>query len=435
MELPSATNAAPPPEFRRRLFSWIFDFLFLVGIVAVFSHVFLKQWRPLLHLGLPLLLLPLTSYLFHRLFGKTPGQLAFGIEWRGPGGIRARRVYDWLFALTLKRSRPALGVIPQIILSTSVLAFAFGANAFRIVQDPELRPFTKGEVPLFAPDAKEASWIALPFFYATGAIPIGDTEFGLPYERGPPNRFIGKITLYWRGLDSRLTLTGPLTLGEPSTQAELKDCLSRWMGCPRVRRKLWQTSVGSFFEGREILKSEWFTVENEFLPTQERAQGIYLRSSSDRGRIREAYFLVGPKMAVQGFILDRPDRTEGENASQRLAKIIGSIRLSEDLAAPRAFINPKLAALKIGPQSSLTDLISAEGHLLAKTSIEPKEAESFYHLAGLAITLYRRAKKEGHIELTASSKIIVKSALQFVKDINPESKRLPEMENFSLETE
>lgn len=448
MELPSERNTASR-AYARGL-SWAFDYLLLLGLTATLSAVktslFLKygtpEWSAVVHLALPLLLLPVASYIFYQIFGKTPGQHTFGIEWRSLGGFRARRVYDWLFSLTLARAQTAPGTFGRLILVASVLIFSLGSNAFLWMHDLTIRPFSKFEIPLFAPEPQDKKWIALPFFYATGAIPLtlgseaeSAVEFGLPYERGPPDRFIGKITLYWRGLDSRLIYTGPLTLAAPENQAKLSRCFERWMGCTNIRRKLWRTSIGPFFDGFSIIRNEWFRVENAFLPAEERAQGLYLRSRAERGRIREAYFLVGPKMAVQGLLLDRPEREEGETASQTLAQMVGSVRLSDDLAAPRAFINPKLAHLEIGPKSTLAEMIAAEGFLLAKVSIEPKEAESFYHLAGLGITLFRRAKKEGRIELAATSKTIVKSSLQFVKDIEPESKHLREMELFGAEVQ
>lgn len=440
MEPPSEKNAAS--DSRARVLSWGADFLFLLGGAASITAFTSSQWRASLHLILPLGLLPLFGYLLYRLFGQTPGQYIFGMEWRMPGGARARRVYDWLFSVQLTRAPSAPNPFQRLILISALLVFSVGADAYLWMSDLTIRPFAKSEIPLFAPDPNDPKWTALPFFYATGAVPMHlgvesepGIEFGLPYERGPPNRFIGKITAYWRTLDSRLTYTGPFTFGAPDSQSALEDCFTKWMGCTGSRRKIWKTSISPLFEGRTIVKNQWFKVRNEFLPTEERAQGIYLRARPERGRIREAYFLVGPKMALQGIILDRPDREEGEAASLTLARMIGSIRLSGDLAAPRAFINPKLAGLKIGPKSGLSELIQAEGHLLAKVSIEPKEAESFYHLAGLGITLFRRAKTEGRIELAASSKTIVKSALQFAKDIEPESKRLPEMEKFATETQ
>ncbi len=357
-----------------------------------------------------------------------------GIEWRSTEGKPIQRIYDWIFELKPEFVKRAIGL--RTLLALGLIIFSLGANASLWMRDLSIRPFAETRIPLFAPDLKDQSWKPLPFFYATGAFPFGEdkeVEFGLPYERGPPNRFVGKITAYWRGLDSKLTLTGPLTLAEPDTQSELSKCFLKWAGCMSARRKLIKAVFDPFFHAREIEKLEWFRVENDFLPPDEQAQGIYLRSKAEKGRIREGYFLVGPKMAVQGFVLDRPDREEGITASKTLNQMIGSMRLTGDLAAPRAFLNPRLAGLRLTPKSTLPEMIAAEGHLLAKVSIEPKEAESYYHLGGLGITLYRRAKAEGRIELAASSKTIVKASLQFLKDIDPESKRVPEMEAFGAE--
>jgi hypothetical protein len=432
----------------------LFDFWLMLGFVSLATGVFsgTAHWRPLIHLGGPLLILPIFLFLCHRFFGTSPGQYVAGIEFRLPSGGRASRLYDWFFSLRAKPADHPPGRVNVVVAVTAALVFTLGASFFLWMRDPTIRPFKPSAIALFAPDVKtSADWQVIPFFYATGAFPARlfakpgepskeskaelSVEFGLPYEKGPPARFLGKITVYWRELDSRLTITGPLSVASPATPEKLRDCFSSWFRCLGDRRAIWRNSVSPHLVGRTVVEESWFTTENPFLAADERPQGIYVRTSADRGRIREAYFLVGPKMAIQSLILDRPARAEGELASETLRKIIGSLRLSGDLQAPRAFINPKLAALRIGPKSSLAELVAAEGYLLAKVSIEPKEAESFYHLGGLALTLFHAAKREGRIELAASSKTIVKSALKFARDVDPDSKRLREMEQFEVEVD
>ncbi len=404
-------------------------------------------WSPYIHVFLPLLIAPLFSYMLHSFMGWTPGQVVHGIVSRMPNGHPARRPYDWLFQLQTS-ARPTPFPLPMRLFSwLAAIVFVAGATAFLWMRDPSLRPYTVKTVPLFAPEGEAAKeWLTLPFYYATGAFPFVGTrnsdpraslnvEFSLPYEKGPPQRFLGRISVYWRDLDSRLSITGPLTLPAPGTPAELRECVQGWLRCRSARKKLWETTLAKHFSGRTLTENAWFTVENAFLTESERPQGLYLRSRPERGMIREAYFLVGPRMAVQGLILDRPDRAEGETASARLLSSLGSFRVSSDLAAPRAFLNPKLAKLRIGPKSSVGELIQAEGLLLAKVSIEPKDAESFYHLAGLAVTLYRSAKREGRIELAASSKTIVASSLRYAQDVDAKSRRIPEMQRFVTETE
>jgi hypothetical protein len=449
------TPASETQKTRRRETTAVaFDFWLVIGLFALATGIFSRtaHWGPLAHLVLPAVALPIFLFLAHRFFGMTPGQYLMGLEFRLPNGARAVRLYDWLFSLRAKPAprRPGRANIAVAILSAGV--FTIGATFFLWMRDPTLRPLRTESLALFAPDAKTAAdWQILPFFYATGAFPVRlipksgeapkeskgelSVEFSLPYEKGPPTRFLGKITAYWRELDSRLTLTGPLSVASPATPSDLRNCFGGWFRCLGDRRRIWSNSVAPQIANRTLVENYWFTTDNPFLTADERPQGIYIRTSADRGRIREAYILVGPKMAIQSLILDRPDRAEGEFASETLRKVVGSLRLSGDLLAPRAFINPKLAALRIGPKSSLADLVAAESYLLAKVSIEPKEAESFYHLGGLALTLFHAAKREGRIELAASSKTIVKSAVKFARDVDPNSPRLSEMDQFEAEVE
>lgn len=455
---------APVAEipFLKRVGSFLVDYFLLVGIITALTGALSSrtQWNFSTHLLFPLFLLPLLNYLLHRLGGTTPGLYAFGLEKRTPDGGKALRIYDWLFLLQTRVKDEVPTFFSRMIFVLAATLFFLGTSAFLWMRDPTLRPYSVSSVALFAPDNNgkkpgNQEWIPLPFFYATGAFPLRlsaavltptasrntelSVEFDLPYAKGPPVRFLGKIGMLWRELDSRLTLTGPLTLSTPGTQTELRNCFEHWFGggirCMKARRNLWKSAVAPALEGRTVAENQWFTVENPLLSEVERPQGIYIRTIPERGRIRDLYFVIGPKMTLQGFLLDRPERPEGDAATTALGKIIGSLRVSTDLAAPRAFLDPKLAALRMSGKSSITELVAAEGHLLAKVSIEPKKSESFYHLSGLAITLYRTARKEGRIELAASSKRIVKSSLQFVRDVDPDSKRIPEMERFQTEVE
>jgi hypothetical protein len=422
--------------------SVVIDFIAVAGFVAFLTALSAGMvWGPITHLLLPLALLPLVLFVSHRLWGASLGQYLLGLESRTGSGNKATRFYDWFFLLSPRPAqlKPATPLV--ILVLVGMVSLLLGSTLFLWMRDPTVRPYTNLTIPLFAPEAGNKDWQVLPFFYANGAFPTrllpggGDMEFGLPYEKGPPNRFLGKITAYWRDLDSRLTLTGPLSVASPETPAALSDCVTHWFRCLLARRALWRSTIAPHFGGRALAENAWFNVENLFLAGDEKPQGLYLRSTPERGRIREAYFLVGPKMAIQSFILDRPDRSEGEKASAILRKVIGSLRVASDLQTPRAFINPKLGAIRLTDKSSLSDLISAEGLLLAKVSIEPKGSESFYHLGGLALTLFRAAKREGKIELAASSKTIVKSSLRYARDVEPNSKRIPEMERFETEVE
>jgi hypothetical protein len=431
-----------------------FDFWLLLGIFALGTAAFSRtaHWRLLPHLVLPLVALPVFLFLAHRFFGKSPGQFLVGIEYRMPDGRPAPRLYDWLFSLRAQRGANPPRTFARALALLGAAALTGGATFFLWARDPTVRPLKTESIALFAPAGPEAgNWQIIPFFYATGAFPTRlfsksreppresrrelSVEFGLPYEKGPPTRFLGKITAYWRELDSRLTLTGPLSAASPSTQKALRACFTGWFRCVGDRRKIWDRSVLPQIAGRRLVEASWFTADNPFIALYERPQGLYVRTAAIRGRIREAYFLVGPKMAIQALVLDRPDRAEGVTASETLRKIVGSLRISSDLAAPRAFIDPKLAALRIGPRSTLAELVAAEGYLLAKVSIEPKGVESFYHLGGLALTLFRAAKRDGRIELAASSKTIVESAVKFAHDVDPNSKRLREMDQFAVEVE
>jgi hypothetical protein len=431
----------------------IVDFCWIGGLVALAVPLFQAspRWIPWLHLSVAAFGVVLLSYFFVRLRGATPGQSLAGLQSRTPEGGAPERVYDWLFGTRLEPVGEARSVAALAALATGAFVFLVGCTSTLWFRDPTLRPWSETSVPLFAPEAAELqSWQVLPYFYATGALPrvghpsllpspqdraLSGVEYSLPYEKGPPQRFLGRIVAYWRPYDSTVSLTGPMTAPAPESVDDLRRCSMRWFGCVGARRKIWAGSVTRWFHEGSVEENRWFEVENGFLEPSERPRGFHLRSRPDRERIREGYFLVGPRMAVQGLILDRPVGEKGDAASALLAKIVGSTRVSPELQAPRAFLNPKLAALRIGPKSTLAELVEAEAMLLSKVSIEPKDPDSFYHLAGLAVTLFREAKARGSVELAATSKAVVTNALRYLRDVAPSSPRIPEMERFDAEVE
>ena len=192
-----------------------------------------------------------------------------------------------------------------------------------------------------------------------------------------------------------------------------------------------ERQLKGFFEKAELKKAAWFDVENEALPRDARPQGLYFSGLGKNEKTWiEAYFLVNSKMAIQGVILERSYDQKGIEASETLQKVIGSQRLVDDLLAPRTWVNSQIAKVRLTDKSTTAEMIQAQAFLLSKVSVDPKTFESFYHLGGLSMTLFERAKKTHEIELTSTSKQTILSTYQFGEDVNPKHPKLKELELF-----
>jgi len=427
----------------RRIGALLIDALgafFIAALISLIRHTPLGLRD---NLVVPLVLMPVAIYFCVLLFGRTPGQWVHGlIRVHARTGERPYRLYDLLFESDLRDAPtlplPAVATFGAIPAALAILTL--GA-AHRVASyDPTMRAWKEETFPLFAPDPKSADWRVLPFYYSTGAWPVrfegNSILYSLPYEKGPPERFVGKIGVYWNLPEAKITLLGPLTLKEPASIDALKACFLKAYACVGVRRDLAEKQLRPFFERGKVTGGTWFQVENPLLKPEEKAQGLYLQAKSrDGSRIFEAYYLVNAKLALQGILLERSTGPAGAAASERLRQVVGSIRMQDDLAAPTAWVNQQLARVKLRPGSRLEELKDAQGILLAKISVDPRVFDSFYHLGGLGMLLYREAQKSGDVELAASSKLLVQSTYRFGQDVDPKNPKLRELETFKAQVE
>lgn len=442
-----------PPARHFRLFSaTLLDWLFALGLggmSSLYRAHSLTLWE---NLALPTLLLPVGLYLFMVFVGQSPGQWMHGLaRVHSRTGERPYRIYDFFFDSEWRDvpNLPLPGLALHFALPIALSILVLGTFHRVASNDPSMRAWTTTTLPIFAPaplaDGKaNPDWKVLPFYYSTGAWPARfegkDILYSLPYEKGPPERFVGKIGILWNLPEAKITLVGPLTLKEPDTVANLQDCFTKNYGCITARRSIIARQLKPFFDQARLEIGNWFTVENPALDPAARAQGLYLQGPSlDGTRIFEAYYLVNSKMAIQGIVLERSDGAIGKSASERLRQVVGSIRMDTDLAAPAAWVNAQLAKVRLRPGLPLGALLDAQGILLSKVSVDPKVFDSFYHLGGLGMMLYTEAKKTGELELAAASKTLVQSVFRFSQDVSQnrqaDAKKLQELELFKAQVE
>lgn len=317
----------------------------------------------------------------------------------------------------------------------------------------------------FAPLAIEADqthWDSLPFYYLLGAWPTAfqgkPIFFTVPYEKGPPAQFIGRVIGRIRSPEIMLTLEGPRT-PEPAFKAEdVKYCLSKsWtdsqqgpLGCAKIREA---SLLRHIREMRKISPHDWeirwFEVDNDSIPEVERVRGIYLKASNDR-RGEHRFVIITPTGTQQVVRLRVSTDNDGALAYEILEKSVRSLRLSEALYAGRALANRRLSETKLDELSQTPNLESfvkrvseVQALLIAKISVEPKGIDAYYHLGGTAYMLLKKledlAKKSpdsvvGDLsvkmnEWNAIEKPLLDASYRFAKDVAPEHEHTQRLQN------
>jgi hypothetical protein len=424
---------------KKNLASMFTDWAILSSLVFIlFLKTSLLVWG---HFLLPLLLTPVFRYITSAVFGLSPGLFLLRIQFvhiqtKAP----IKRLFDWIFESEL-HSLDALPVAPFVtqFLIPLLLTANIGFQSFRIgSQDPAIMAYPTWSPPLFAPDPGDMNWNPLAFYYASGAWPNRyqghPVLYSLPYEKGPPERFVGKIQIFWELPGAKITLLGPLTLGEPRDVQTLKSCFQKKWNCIGLRRSMLSRQLKVFFDKAVLKNAAWFEVNNPALTDDQKTQGIYYSGPAQNGQgWVEAYYLLNAKMALQGILLERSNDAMGVQASETLKKVVGSQRMETDLLAPKTWVNSQIAKIKLTNKSSTEELLQAQAFLLSKVSVDPKVFESFYHLGGISMNLFEKAKATHVGELTSTSKQTILSTFQFGEDIDPKNPKLKELELFKAQ--
>ncbi len=297
-------------------------------------------------------------------------------------------------------------------------------------QDWELAPYFP---------VSNSDWMIVPFFYSMGAWPkafMGHPVFySIPYEKGPPQKFIGHIIAKWDLPNIKLTLEGPRTpTGLKKNRENLKLCLTqKWnysIDCIDNREK------ALFRHIQEISKLKpkqwelkWFHIKNPALLEGEEPQGIFM-SAQNEMQAQDRFIFMSPSGAHQTFILDRPLTSEGDLARKIFEESIQSQRISNELNSGRAWVDKLLGSTEItrlnqvqNRENFLLQVSEIQALLLAKISVDPKTYESYFHLGGTSLMLAQMAIKERKSDITAIAKPLLLSAYQYAQDISPQDER------------
>jgi hypothetical protein len=330
--------------------------------------------------------------------------------------------FIWKLRIPKQRERLTFSIIFKAGLITIISLFSAGfcLNAL-ISTNPALARFNVKTMFPFIPETTE-TWRVVPFYFATGAWPTGfdgkPVLYEVPYEKGPPNIFIGHIKARWSMPDTIVTIEGPRTppsLAKTPEQAFtlIRNCiLSQALSCLSTRKELLDRHIREMNQELNApfpLLSKikwtlnWFEVNNPALPEKERSRGIRLTARLN-DKTSERYLLVNPRGAIQTFALIA-GKQNAATAQELLTQIVGSLRLAEEINTGRAWINKSISETSLGTLRSITDpdklvreISNLELLLIAKLSVDPASLDSYFHLGGIASILERHTRKQPNSE-------------------------------------
>ncbi len=384
----------------------------------------------------------------------TPGHRAWSLESQDHGdrGHHLR----WI-------GQPTLGSLLRGTFTTVFVLFATFLTLDQVLlSSPAMRRADTISVLPFAPAEQDRSWVSLPFFFASGAWPrtfLGQPVFyELPYEKGLPKKFLGRVIARWSAPEVTLTLEGPKTRTD-ATVAAIYDCLRNpiqsWE-CLRIR----QDTLGVHFEAmgiRQALswKLQWFDVNNPHLDPQESPRGFMIEATHPGGTSEQRWVLLNALSAQQALVLRYPTGSDGAQAELLLSRTIGSLRVFSDLGPGRGLANERLLETELralegedDPIRYASKVAGIQAVLVSKLSVDPRSFDACYHLAGTALMLFNYSRSlrvrstqilSGPLALmlqdwSAVSKPLVQSAYQYGMDIGSEPSRIKRLESIWAES-
>lgn len=363
--------------------------------------------------------------------------------------------------------RALFSVRPALLILTGALVaigMALAAIQSPLAGHPLLLRAERQLLPAFAPTQTELDdglWSVRAYYYSLGAWPA---RFGgapvlhsVPYQKGPPQQFLGRFVALWEAPEVRLAIEGPKTptrgqdageaAGAAIDPALMQLCLgslriaeASLMECLRIRR----AALGRHIEemrqvGSADWQLRWFEVESA-LPGAERARGFHLRAQGPR-KIEERYVLVNSKGVHQAVILQREIGERGDQASELLEKSIRSQRLFATLDPGRAWTDRELSGIRLKELSEIQGhrefgvrIADIQSLLVSKISVEPRSLDAFFHLGGTSLLLMQRASQSGILEWIALGRQNLQAAARYAEDVgiqqghtDPRLKRIREM--------
>jgi hypothetical protein len=298
--------------------------------------------------------------------------------------------------LFLKYPKPAV-IIVALLCITAIFGWLYRTGVFKA----ENAPMPLENIASFFPesiDQTHSPYVTLAFGYTFGPWPKQFLDqpivMKLPYQKGPPDQFIPKMTAVFAPIDAELQIDGPRTALAPNSQKALSDiewkvCFSSRFSCVGDKKAFHKTFYQDLSRWREGSKKDrldysWFESDDP-----RGARGVHVHYQNTSIAV-DRYILLTESGSGQSFTL-KTTRTEvGESAREVFQKILGGLRVSTDLSNARAWTREQLKQVSLAKVRRFTplavrlsELIRIQTLLYSQLSIDPTQADAFLHLAGV----------------------------------------------------
>lgn len=339
---------------------------------------------------------------------------------------------------------------------------ALGALSTGLLQSPYFARVQRLNLEPFVPT--EADWSRTSFYYAMGSIPTrfegAPVFYGLPYAKGPPEKFPEEIIARWKMPKIRLIIEGPKTPASKVPPRRFRDCMASGFSpsCFSLKEDLIRRHVVEVKErfAPDAWTLQWFEIKHPALSTLDTPKGLYLRAqkgSGERAAIEERYVLLTALGAHQSFILERDASSDGERASELVRQMVRALRITDSLAPGKRQVAESLAQTELtqlmkleDPVAFVSKLSALQLTLLSKFSVDPKDIFALYHLGGTAVLFLRKVIKNRNQpewmklltsldEWSAAQKALIRSASLYAQDVAPESKQATQLRVLWMEAQ
>ena len=281
----------------------------------------------------------------------------------------------------------------------------------------------------------------LPYGYTLGSWPryfMGEPIVTqLTYQKGPPQKFIQKQIQIWKPIEVELEILGPTTILDKFGASRWKECFTTRFSCKEEKKKyLQQIFPDQSFHSYDETRLTWIDSLDSLSP-----RGTHLEIKSKTYQI-DRYTLITESGATQTFSFKSVQNPVGLQARELFLKTLSSLKVKEDLASSRAWIQSKVSRVQldevkkiIDPKLRLDRLIQIQNWIYSLLSVDPTHVEPFFHLAGvthlLAMDLMRSKQKyfENQEAWIGSLKPLFETLIAYVKDF-PNSQN--EVKNIEL---
>lgn len=477
--------------------AWSIDLFWAMALVYICIHEFTLSPSDLLGTLVPVIFGILFLWWFQvAIFQRTLGMWVWGIQFQLlPSGKKPQILKNFKYYMRGWFSKNATDHRPIIypvqdsplqgaktLLALAISTFSLvGAVAFLYLtlwNHPELSPVKTLEHQAFTSHESlqdSSDWQALPFFYTLGIwprrFPLDPSGlpilYTLPYQKGPPQVFIGKIEARWKMPYIKLTIEGPKTRTKGASVSLIQSCLQhspffkglfkQGLKCLKLRHQTLHRhieEIQSTLSHRPTWTVRWFEMKNPRIPSNEEARGVYLKAATPQ-KIIERFIVINSEGRHQAFILERPPTSEGNHASEIFLKSIRSLRVLPQLSTGQALADTQLQKIHINrPTGSLKNpiefirqLAGPQAILLSKISVQPHSVQPYYHLGGTALMMAEYAKRQSETknqilparlsqvlnEALAVSHPLVQTCLKYAKDIRADHPMTQKLEQMSLQ--